>query len=251
MKISNSKKELAKIISENGGWRDGAEWAAQDSDCRVSYFDGSEKPVRPSGKGEWCGNGYIRLARVKTGKLLQFWHTALISRAEYLHLYPAPDADGWIEWNGGDIDIDDMQLVDYRMACTPDGKHRTSPSMNLFWDKVGEPQDIIAYRLHKPEQEGSQAAGDNGGVVLDYGDLVASIDSSESPELRANLAKIYAPSIEQLAADYHNKLDYADRKQDEADKANMEADAALLELENAVAAIGFAITPIGGGLPAK
>lgn len=26
MKISNSKKQLAKIIHENGGWRDGAEW---------------------------------------------------------------------------------------------------------------------------------------------------------------------------------------------------------------------------------
>ena len=55
MKISNSKKELAKIISENGGWREGAKWAAQDRDWLVSYFDGSEKPVRPSGKGGVVG----------------------------------------------------------------------------------------------------------------------------------------------------------------------------------------------------
>lgn len=34
MKISNSKKELARIISENGGWRDG-EFAAQDGDGGV------------------------------------------------------------------------------------------------------------------------------------------------------------------------------------------------------------------------
>ena len=30
MKISNSKKQLAQIIHKNGGWRGGAEWAAQD-----------------------------------------------------------------------------------------------------------------------------------------------------------------------------------------------------------------------------
>ena len=52
------------------------------------------------------------------------------------------------------------------------------------------------------------------------------------------------PTIEQLAADYRNKLDCANRKQDEADKANMDSDAALSELEAAIAEIGFAITPI-------
>ena len=52
------------------------------------------------------------------------------------------------------------------------------------------------------------------------------------------------PTIEQLAADYRNKLDYANRKQDEAAKANMESDAALAQLEDAIAEIGFAITPL-------
>ena len=52
------------------------------------------------------------------------------------------------------------------------------------------------------------------------------------------------PTIEQLASDYRNKLDYANRKQDEADKANMESDAALAQLEDAIAEIGFAITPL-------
>ena len=52
------------------------------------------------------------------------------------------------------------------------------------------------------------------------------------------------PTIEQLATDYRNKLDYANRKQDEADKANMESDAALSQLEDAIAAIGFIITPL-------
>lgn len=36
MKISKSKQELARIISENGGWRDGASWSAQDSKKTIS-----------------------------------------------------------------------------------------------------------------------------------------------------------------------------------------------------------------------
>jgi len=37
MKISKSKQELARIISENGGWRDG-EFAAQDDDGEVGGY---------------------------------------------------------------------------------------------------------------------------------------------------------------------------------------------------------------------
>lgn len=49
--------------------------------------------------------------------------------------------------------------------------------------------------------------------------------------VRSTPEPIAKPTIEQLAADYRNKLDYANRKQDEADKANMESDAALAQLE--------------------
>ena len=38
MKISKSKQELARIISENGGWRNG-EFAAQDGDCGVGGYE--------------------------------------------------------------------------------------------------------------------------------------------------------------------------------------------------------------------
>ena len=50
MKISNSKKQLAKIIHENGGWHEGAGWAAQDkqycgSKNNVALYD-SKPPAR-------------------------------------------------------------------------------------------------------------------------------------------------------------------------------------------------------------
>ena len=44
MKISNSKKQLAKIIHENGGWREGAEFTAQDGDGTGSIDFFKSKP---------------------------------------------------------------------------------------------------------------------------------------------------------------------------------------------------------------
>ena len=49
MKISNSKKQLARIINENGGWRDGYDFSAQDGDdYAVWFYDG--RPVLSSGR---------------------------------------------------------------------------------------------------------------------------------------------------------------------------------------------------------
>ena len=49
------------------------------------------------------------------------------------------------------------------------------------------------------------------------------------------------PTIEQMAQDYRNKLDFAKRKQQEADDAKAAADAALGELERAGEALGLLI----------
>lgn len=158
MKISSSKKELARIISENGGWRNG-EFAAQDGDGGVGGY--GKKPVwsllgkywRNKAFGEWF-----------VANKIKNHHQTVLSRAEYFHLYP------------------EHTETEYK-----DGVKPTDPA------KADDPSK---------------------------------------------------PTIEQLAADYRNKLDYANRKQDEADKANMESDAALAQLEDAIAEIGFAITPL-------
>lgn len=158
MKISNSKQELARIISENGGWRDGAEWATQD--CVVAFFSGG-KPKYESYDKTWCANcddGAFIVAMSVNGKINGF-HNTILSRAEYFHLYPAPDA--------------------------------------------------------KPEFCES---------------VMRSIPAPESK-----------PTIEQLAADYRNAKDYADRKQQEADVARADAGAKLVELVAAGKAIGLVL----------
>lgn len=158
MKISKCKKELARIISENGGWRNG-EFAAQDGDGLIGGY-GSKPEWNSLSKYWWreAFDGWFLVNKIKNH------HQTVLSRAEYSHLYP------------------EHTETEYK-----DGVKPTDPA------KADDPSK---------------------------------------------------PTIEQLAADYRNKLDYANRKQDEADKANMESDAALAQLEDAIAEIGFAITPL-------
>lgn len=167
MKISNSKKELARIISENGGWRDGAEFTAQDGNGTGSIDFFKSKPKYNKDYKFWKGE-YDLDERIKYADVtIKNFHQTILYREEYFHLYPAPD---------------------------------------------------------------------------DVGSLSAALDLVTEENKHGHVdAK---PTIEQLAADYRNRKDYADRKQQEADAAKADADAKLAELELAGEAIGLIVTPV-------
>ncbi|MGL5393255.1 MAG: hypothetical protein ACRDA8_18060 [Shewanella sp.] len=234
MKISNSKKELAKIVSENGGYQSG-NFCAQQDDGEVWFS--KEKPAWKKGRGVFAMD-YEN--HITIGNLISNRHQAILSRTEYFHLYPAPDADGWIEWNGGECPVGGGVVVDLKWS---DGFEPKAAKPEVFrWQHLDSHANIIAYRLHKPEQSTVESR------LADAVDIV----KSAAPALMRDDMKFNGdevmgerkPTIEQLAADYRNKLAYADRKQDEANKAKSESDAAFSELEKVIAAIGFAITPI-------
>lgn len=223
MKISKSKQELARIISENGGWRKGAEWAAleqQGGDVWLCAI----KPL-------WCvGVGIFSFKdRVKTipgSYKLPNIHQAILSRAEYLHLYPAPDADGWIELDGKHEPA--VATSGLTLWCKwSDGLEQSHEANMVDWVDDSDVR-IIAYRLHKPEQAKSE--------------LCESVVRS-TPEPDEQVWE-NPPTIEQLAADYRNAKDYAGRKQQEADAAKVDADARLKALEIAGEALGLLVSPI-------
>lgn len=71
---------------------------------------------------------------------------------------PVPDADGWIEWNGGECPVGKGVLVDvkyrdgiekYNLPADITGARRDASQ--TFWDNDNYGSDIIAYRLSKPE----------------------------------------------------------------------------------------------------
>ena len=181
MKISNSKKELASIISENGGWRDGAEWSIQDRDKNVEFM--TSRPEYMKSSGAWCAHA-SRIGALKLDKLLPNWHQTILSRGEYFHLYPEQDAGVSADFN---------------------------PCMGRF---------------------------ETGGVMAPHVDTLISetIGVKYTPLIAAG------PTIEQLAADYRNAKDYADRKQQEADDAKADAEVKLKALEIAGEALGLVLS---------
>ena len=232
MKISKSKQELARIISENGGWRDGAEFFA--STCNGIVIGSKSKPKYTSKYGWVAAGGFID-DRIELHSYLKNWHQTVLSRDEYFHLYPVPDADGWIAWKGGECPVDEGVVIDVKFrngtvqtACaarcdkSPDHRYWT-----WIWSHSGHESDIIAYRLHKPEQAKSTAVGDD----------ETNLATKEEPE-----AMEYKPTIEQLAADYRNRKDYAERKQQEADAAKADAEVKLAALVAAGKAHGLVLS---------
>lgn len=73
-----------------------------------------------------------------------------------------PDADGWIEWHGGECPVDKGALVDVRYRDGVDGMAMPALTFNIVredwrvcvnWKHENNPGDIIAYRIHQPKQE--------------------------------------------------------------------------------------------------
>ena len=95
MKISNSKRQLAKLLIEAGMTKfpDGANWAAQDKDkspiepSPLSVMFYSTKPLRPQkGDGYWFAT--VPLSElvgkpVKLSTLIPNWHQTALSRDEF------------------------------------------------------------------------------------------------------------------------------------------------------------------------
>lgn len=225
-KISNSKKQLAKIISENGGWREGAEFAAQDKKSYSlpnMFWFYTDKPNRfesaSSWRGQSVGDG------VEASGLIKNWHQTILSSDEYFHLYPAPDADGWIEYNGSGSPYSNEVVVEAKWS---DGDFTCSDNFGpgCAWIvKDGEP-NITHHRLHKPEQALGELCG------------------KAAEENRHEQVLTNPPSIEQLAADYRNAKDYAESLQEEANNAWTVAEMAKGELIDAGKAIGLLVSLI-------
>lgn len=157
MKISNSKKQLAEIIHENGGWRGGIRAVYGVKTKMVCFLSESagHPEYNPTRKA-WVVLSAGVEAKFSSEPFAN-WHQTILSRDEYFHLYPAP------------VKV----VVENKTTC-----HLT---------------------------------------VTDK------------------------PTIEQLAADYRNRKDYADRKQQEADAAKADADAELAELVAAGKALGLVL----------
>ena len=218
MKLSKSKLALAKVINENGGWVDGANFSSQDGDGWVYHF--ITKPTIDSGSEVWRHKGCIGKGHFKVGKIKN-WHQTALSREEYYQAHPKADADGWIEWSGGECPVEKGVMVDIRvrngreernLAANTITKGRIPDASCAFWKNDGMAGDIIAYRPHKPD------------VKPEFCESV--MRNIPDPESK--------PTIEQLAHDYRNAKDYALRLQKDAGEAAVIAESFAVEIRKKI-----------------
>lgn len=210
MKLSKSKLALAKAINENGGWPERALWAAQDN-C-IAFFLGG-KPEYKSGDGCWYSNSIdgACVGTITRDEKVTNWHHTVLSREEYYQAYPKADADGWIEWKGGECPVGKNVTGDIKLAC---GEKFDTTDMAMWnWHLGnGNPRSIIAYRPHKP------------GVKPEFCESV--MRSIPEPEAKQ--------TIEQLAHDYRNAKDYALRLQKDAGEAAVKAESFAVEIRKKI-----------------
>lgn len=72
-----------------------------------------------------------------------------VTREQYEAALAAKN-DGWIEWGGGKIPVDNVTVVDikFRSGVITSGVE----SGAYYWPRTGHESDIIAYRLHQPNK---------------------------------------------------------------------------------------------------
>lgn len=152
---------LVEELPNRGGWPSLAKKIHQDYDGEVWSWIDEDEPLliftldqiatnaRQQGKGETYEN--------------------MVTREQYEAALAAKN-EGWIEWGGGECPVPRGTLVDVKYLCgdvnrhikagEPDSSGSIDTAFAVRWSKLGAEYDIIAYRLHNP-QEAEQAKADD------------------------------------------------------------------------------------------
>lgn len=139
---------LVSELPQRGGWPEGVEAVAQDSDGAVQNYRSTEyitiDAEYAAGKSRIAGSYSILPSEVVAASDRL---TAIITRAQYESSLAA--SKGWIEWGGGECPVDEESLVDLKFNDGPEldiGEEAGA----YDWHNRSEPK-IIAYRLHNPD----------------------------------------------------------------------------------------------------
>ncbi|ELV7528459.1 hypothetical protein QMU90_002322 [Edwardsiella ictaluri] len=157
------------------------------------------------------------------------------------------DADGWIEWEGGDMPVERGTLVDvkFRGGYVTLGVSAGIPSHEKgfichsgcwsahYWSHIGQPIDIVAYRLHKPEQQfKGMAAADVDGKLFDVkivdGEIVSCTPSKRDQ-----------PTIDELMHAWQKAKANADTSRHILKLAEQDESSARKALDDALRAAGW------------
>lgn len=157
--------KLIDMLVEDGlnGWQwpDGVECITQDNGSSIYKgvaFGYHKAPYLK--KNIWLANNGTGHADAKIKKydaVADDWATAIITREQY-EAALASKNEGWIEWRGGRCPVDDVTEVDIKFRAG--GIVYGVEAGKYYWPRTGQEYDIIAYRLHKPQEAEQNEADD-------------------------------------------------------------------------------------------
>lgn len=165
---------LVEELPKRGGWPKSANCITQDGDLKVEPAYCHPSVAKCGDDGFWFLDS-SRIGGFEVDTLASDYTTAIITREQYEAALAAKN-DCWIEWGGGECPVPCGTMVDVKHRCGAVSenqqawpKHRkksdvmVNPLSNAgqaFWRHENSVMDIIAYRLHKP-QEVEQAEADD------------------------------------------------------------------------------------------
>lgn len=133
---------LVRELPKRGGWPDGVYSISQFPSGELCYHDEQNNCSN--------ANSSIYLTKHEDGDDTDWAYGIYITREQYEAALAAKN-DGWIDWDGGECPVDTKTLVDIKLkdGFTYKSCHAGDYSWRHGWHNV----DIIAYRLHKPQEE--------------------------------------------------------------------------------------------------
>lgn len=168
----NTSKTLLAILVEklqkNGGWPkfDREMQVVQDYDGEVKFhFIGHALEFERNNPGTWGSNtpkAWLEDFAPQSNffaDLASDYSTAIITREQYEAALAAKN-EGWIEWAGGECPVANHVVVDVKFRDQIDPVLDGDPAENFRWEHFGNSADIIAYRLHQPQDANSRANDD-------------------------------------------------------------------------------------------
>lgn len=172
--MTKKKRELIEILLDNvkpEDWPEKAVYAAQDKETLtwgkwvLMFYSDFEIPhVNVRGEsfvGEKVGR------EIKLPELCENWNKTIVHRDEFMKRWnernQSVDSEGWIQWNGGEMPVEKGTLIDvkYRRGLinlhVKAGEYPSGGSIPeraaIDFKHDDNRGDIIAYRLHAPQQQ--------------------------------------------------------------------------------------------------